>query len=90
MRPYPVHPDGAIVAKLPEKSYRVTAFSAGTVRNERFGRRRLGGAIEGGIPVVEPEMASTGLTFAMIQWAFLSMDKRQRVHLFCPESQGYL
>jgi hypothetical protein len=47
MRPYPVHPDGAIVAKLPEKSYRVTAFSAGTVRNERFGRRRLGGAIEG-------------------------------------------
>ena len=26
------------MAKLPEKSYRVTAFSAGTVRNERFGR----------------------------------------------------
>jgi hypothetical protein len=75
MRPYPVHPDGAIVAKLPGKSYRVLGFSAGTVRHYGFGRGGQAGAILRGIPVAEPEVAGAGLTFAMIQWAFLFMGK---------------
>ena len=79
-----VHPDGAIVASCRKNPTGLRRFSAGTVRNERFGRCGQAGALLGCIPVAEPEMAGAGLTFAMIQWAFLSMDLRQRVHLFLP------
>ncbi|GAJ48818.1 hypothetical protein ASA01S_032_00040 [Aeromonas salmonicida subsp. masoucida NBRC 13784] len=60
------------------------------MRHYGFGRGGNTGAILGSIPVAEPKVTSTGLAFAIIQWAFLSMGKWQMVHLFCPESQRYL
>jgi len=55
------------VAKLPEKSYGATAFSAGTVRDGRFGAAWFSEASLRRIPMMEPEMTGTDLALAMIQ-----------------------
>ncbi len=71
MRPYPVHPNGAIVAKLSGKSYRVVAIFSGNCEERGSGGVGMPKAALRGIPVAEPEVAGTGLTFAMIQGQLL-------------------